>query len=65
MHCRTSKLAPTAVPHCCGHFPTSFATEGKVKADIELLPLSAIDQIFNRIEHGDVASRVVLDFTRD
>jgi propanol-preferring alcohol dehydrogenase len=43
----------------------AFATEGKVKADIELQPLSAINQIFNRLEHGDVASRVVLDFTRD
>jgi propanol-preferring alcohol dehydrogenase len=43
----------------------AFATEGKVKADIELQPLSAINQIFNRLEHGDVASRVVLDFARD
>lgn len=43
----------------------AFATEGKVKADIELQPLSAVNQIFNRLEHGDVASRVVLDFTRD
>ncbi len=42
----------------------AFATAGKVKADIELQPLSAINQIFNRLEHGDVASRVVLDFTR-
>ena len=41
----------------------AFATTGKVKADIELQPLSAINQIFNRLEHGDVASRVVLDFT--
>jgi D-arabinose 1-dehydrogenase-like Zn-dependent alcohol dehydrogenase len=43
----------------------AFATEGKVKADIELQPLSAINQIFNRLEHGDVASRVVLDFMQD
>jgi D-arabinose 1-dehydrogenase-like Zn-dependent alcohol dehydrogenase len=43
----------------------AFGTEGKVKADIELQPLSAINQVFNRLEHGDVASRVVLDFTRD
>src|ERR1700733_9529990 len=43
----------------------AFATEGKVKADIELQPLSAINQIINRLEHGDVASRVVLDFTPD
>jgi alcohol dehydrogenase, propanol-preferring len=43
----------------------SFAAEGKVKADIELQPLSAINQIFERLEHGDVPSRVVLDFTQE
>jgi propanol-preferring alcohol dehydrogenase len=42
----------------------SFAAEGKVKADIELQPLSAINRIFERLEHGDVPSRVVLDFTQ-
>jgi len=42
----------------------SFAAGGKVKADIELQPLSAINQIFERLEHGDVPSRVVLDFTQ-
>ena len=40
----------------------SFAVGGKVKADIELQPLSSINQIFKRLEHGDVPSRVVLDF---
>ena len=35
---------------------------GKVKADIELQPLSSINAIFERLEHGDVPSRVVLDF---
>ena len=40
-----------------------FAANGKVKADIELQPLSSINKIFERLEHGDVASRVVLDFT--
>jgi len=40
----------------------AFAVQGKVKADIELQPLSSINQIFDRLEHGDVASRVVLDF---
>jgi hypothetical protein len=40
----------------------AFAVGGKVKADIELQPLSSINQIFNRLEHGDVPSRVVLDF---
>jgi len=40
----------------------AFAAEGKVKADIELQPLSAINQIFERLRHGDVPSRVVIDF---
>jgi len=40
----------------------AFAAEGKVKADIELQPLSAINSVFDRLEHGDVPSRVVLDF---
>jgi propanol-preferring alcohol dehydrogenase len=40
----------------------SFAADGKVKADIELQPLSAINQVFDRLEHGDVPARVVLDF---
>jgi propanol-preferring alcohol dehydrogenase len=39
-----------------------FAADGKVKADIELQSLSSINQIFERLEHGDVPSRVVLDF---
>jgi propanol-preferring alcohol dehydrogenase len=42
----------------------AFAVDGKVKADIELQPLSSINEIFNRLEYGDVASRVVLDFTQ-
>jgi alcohol dehydrogenase, propanol-preferring len=40
----------------------AFAVGGKVKAHIELQPLSSINQIFDRLEHGDVPSRVVLDF---
>jgi propanol-preferring alcohol dehydrogenase len=40
----------------------SFAAEGKVKADIELQPLAAINDVFKRLEHGDVAARVVLQF---
>ena len=39
-----------------------FAVRGKVKADIELQPLSEINNIFTRLEHGDVAARVVLEF---
>jgi alcohol dehydrogenase, propanol-preferring len=42
----------------------AFAAEGKVKADIELQPLSSINQIIERLEHGNVASRVVIDFER-
>ncbi|HEY0288076.1 MAG TPA: alcohol dehydrogenase AdhP [Pseudomonas sp.] len=42
----------------------AFAAEGKVKADIELQPLSAINDIFKRLEHGDVPSRVVIDFSK-
>src|SRR6202789_2125197 len=40
----------------------AFAVGGKVKADIELQPLSSINQLFERLEHGEVPSRVVLDF---
>ena len=40
----------------------AFAADGKVKADIELAPLASINSIFERLEHGDVPSRVVLDF---
>jgi propanol-preferring alcohol dehydrogenase len=40
----------------------AFAAEGKVKADIELQPLSAINTVFDRLEHGMVAGRIVLDF---
>ena len=41
----------------------AFAAEGKVKADIELQPLSSINDVFDRLEHGDVPSRVVLEFS--
>ena len=41
----------------------AFAAAGQVKADIELQPLSGINDILERLEHGDVPSRVVLDFT--
>jgi propanol-preferring alcohol dehydrogenase len=39
----------------------AFAAEGRVKADIELQPLSAINDIFDRLKQGKVAGRVVLD----
>ncbi|MFT7146541.1 MAG: propanol-preferring alcohol dehydrogenase [Yoonia sp.] len=41
----------------------TFAADGKVKAEIELHPLSAINDIFDRLEYGKVAARVVLDFS--
>jgi len=40
----------------------AFGARGQVKADYELQPLSAINQVLDRLEHGKVASRVVLDF---
>ena len=39
----------------------AFAADGKVKADIELQPLSAINSVFERLARGDVPSRVVLE----
>ena len=39
-----------------------FAAQGKVKADIELQPLSAINDVLHRLEQGDVPARVVIDF---
>ncbi len=39
----------------------AFAAEGKVKADIELQPLSAVNHVLDRLEQGGVASRVVLE----
>jgi hypothetical protein len=40
----------------------AFAAAGKVKADVELQPLSGINDIFKRLEHGEVAARVVIDY---
>ena len=40
----------------------AFAAAGKVNADIELQPLSAINDVFRRLAQGEVPSRVVLDF---
>jgi alcohol dehydrogenase, propanol-preferring len=41
----------------------AFAVDGRVKADIELQPLSAINDVIARLEKGDVPSRVVIDFS--
>ena len=40
----------------------AFAADGRVHADLELQPLSAINDVFGRLERGDVPSRVVIDF---
>jgi len=40
----------------------AFAADGRVKADIEMQPLSAINDVFARLKRGDVASRVVIEF---
>jgi propanol-preferring alcohol dehydrogenase len=39
-----------------------FAARGKVSADIEMQPLSAINDVFKRLAAGKVAGRVVLEF---
>jgi hypothetical protein len=31
----------------------AFAAAGKVKADIELQPLSSINKVFDRLDHGE------------
>ena len=40
----------------------AFAAEVRVKADIELQPLSSINRVFDRLQQGEVASRAVLEF---
>lgn len=40
----------------------NFAVRGKVKADIEVQPLSEINHIFTRLKQGDVAARVVIEY---
>jgi hypothetical protein len=40
----------------------ALAADGKFKAGIELSQLSSINETLGRLERGEVASRVVLDF---
>jgi len=40
----------------------AFTADGRVHADIELQKLPSINQVFDRLQHGDVASRVVIEF---
>jgi len=42
----------------------SFGARGQVKADIELQPLSAVNEVFARLQKGKVAGRVVLTFDK-
>jgi propanol-preferring alcohol dehydrogenase len=41
----------------------AFTADGRVKADIEVQPLSSINKVLDRLEHGDVAARAVLELT--
>jgi propanol-preferring alcohol dehydrogenase len=41
----------------------AFAAAGKVRADFELQPLSQINRVFERLQAGEVPSRVVIDFS--
>ena len=41
----------------------AFAAKGQVKADIELKPLSFINDVLERLTKVEVPSRVVIDFT--
>ena len=36
-----------------------FAARGKVKADIELQPLSSINTVFERLEHGEMLAQPI------
>lgn len=40
----------------------AFGAAGKVKAGIEIQRLSTINETLDRLEHGKVPSRVVIDF---
>jgi propanol-preferring alcohol dehydrogenase len=40
----------------------AFAATGQVKADIELRPLAAVNDVMVRLAHGQIAARAVLDF---
>lgn len=42
----------------------NFAGEGKVKATIETEKLEDINDIFARMQHGDIQGRIVIDFQR-
>jgi propanol-preferring alcohol dehydrogenase len=40
----------------------AFAAQGKVRAEVEVQPLTALNDVFTRLQRGEVAARVVIDF---
>ena len=42
----------------------AFAADGKVKATIEVQPLDSINEVFDRLKHGKINGRVVLEIAR-
>lgn len=58
--CHTDIHAARGDWPCKPHLAFIPGHEGKVKTDIELQPLSAINAGFKRLEHGDLPGRVVL-----
>jgi propanol-preferring alcohol dehydrogenase len=45
------------------HEAVAFATEGKVRAEITKVPLSQINDVFDRMKSGKIDGRIVLDFS--
>jgi len=43
----------------------AFAGEGKVKATIEILPLESINEVFSRLQKGQINGRVVLGLRQE
>lgn len=43
------------------HESLQFAAEGKVKPNIELQPLEQVNNVFERMKHGQINGRVVLN----
>jgi alcohol dehydrogenase, propanol-preferring len=44
------------------HEALELAAEGKIKPTLELQPLAAINQVFDRLKRGEIEGRVVLQF---
>jgi propanol-preferring alcohol dehydrogenase len=39
----------------------TFAAEGKVRTSVAVEPLSAVNDVFDRLRHGQVEGRIVLE----